>query len=280
MPFPIRRLSLLTALLLMGLVQPFYPGTVKPAGSNYSRIVVVPKTKNENVDWISKELPGTEAAVYEIDDPSASRYRVPKSKGHEAMVYLSYIIDHYDDLPETIIFVHAHKATWHNNFLLNLDTPMMIKHLHDDRAMFPGHRPPLVLSQACCAQFAVSSERVRDNPKSVYEHLRNWLIKTPMEDKDSGRVFEYMWQYLFTRNAEFCPAMNSCYCDGYGICFGSAVKLDTAQEEKKDQAIFDEISERVQRLNRELNAEKDEAFRRGKEEANRAIERERASQYP
>ncbi|KAF2731032.1 hypothetical protein EJ04DRAFT_514865 [Polyplosphaeria fusca] len=317
---------------------PFYPGTVKPPGSNYSKILVIPKLKSEHIGWIEKELPGLNTAVYEVDNPSAS-LRVPKNKGHEAMVYLTYIIDHYDHLPDTVVFAHAHRKAWHNNFLLDLDTAITIKRLRDERvarqgymnlrchldpgcpnwihvdrakvdfddfrkpeeqrfspelfqSMFPGHRPPPVLSQPCCAQFAVSSERIRDNSKKLYEHLRNWLLDTHLEDKDSGRIFEYMWQYLFTRNAEHCPAMNSCYCDGYGICFGSAAKLDEwlkklkvreavdaeldeAHKQRKDKSAIDEISQRQWTLNQELRAEKDEAYRRGDDEKNRAMERER-----
>ncbi|KAH7126620.1 hypothetical protein B0J11DRAFT_526036 [Dendryphion nanum] len=318
---------------------PFYPGTVKPAGSNYSRIVVIPKLRSEDVGWIIEGLPGLQTAIYEVDNPSVGQFRVPKNKGREAMAYLTYIIDHYEALPDTVIFVHSHKMAWHNNILLDLDTPTTIQHLRDDRVarhgymnlrchldpgcpnwihldraevdydshikpeekhfsfelfqtIFPGHRPPPVLSQACCAQFAVSSERIRDNPRSMYEHIRNWLLETPIEDKYSGRILEYMWQYLFTRNAEYCPSMNSCYCDGFGICFGSARILDNwlkklrswelaeedlhaAEGENKDQIKIAELRDRVGRLNSELNEEKAEAFRRGEDEKNRLIERER-----
>jgi hypothetical protein len=324
--------------------KPFYPGTAKPPGSNYSRVLVVPKIEREQVDWIAKELPGVEAAIYEVDNPSAE-YRVPKNKGNEAMVYLTYIIDHYDKLPDTIIFIHAHETAWHNNFLLDLQTPLAIRRLRDDRVarqgymnlrchhdpgcpdhihldraevdydpvlkpeervfsfelfqtLFPGHRPPPVLSQACCAQFAVSRERVRDNPKSLYEHLRNWLLAVELVDNYSGRVFEYLWQYLFTRNAEHCPAMNACYCDGYGICFGGAGKLDAYLKKVKDQELANEeffgllkannetekerlkeVEARIAKLNHELSVEKEEAYLRGEDEANRALERERVQVF-
>lgn len=322
---------------------PFYPGIAKPAGSNYSRILVVPKTKDEDVDWIQEELPGLPTAIYEVDNPDA-KLTVPKNKGHEAMVYLTYLIDHYDqDLPDVIIFVHAHRGAWHNNFILDLDTPKTIQRLRDDRVirqgymnlrchhdpgcpdwihldraavdydmvikpeekafslelfteLFPGHRPPPVLSQPCCAQFAVSSERVRDNPKAMYEHLRSWLMNTPLEDTDSGRIFEYTWQYLFTRNAEFCPSTSSCYCDGYGICFGGAAKLaeflktlktregvddelDAAEKEKKGDKILQELRTRKQDLNRELDSLKEAAYKRGEDEKNRAVERERLHHF-
>jgi hypothetical protein len=322
---------------------PFYPGIAKPIGSNYSRTLVVPKTKDEDVGWIHEELPDLQAAVYEVDNPNAE-YRVPKNKGHEAMVYLTYIIDHYDNLSDITIFAHAHRSAWHNNFILDLDTPNTIKRLRNDRVarqgymnlrchldpgcpnwihldraevdydmvikpeekafspelfmdLFPGHRPPPVLSQPCCAQFAVSSERVRDNPKVLYQHLRNWLLATSLEDTDSGRIFEYTWQYLFTRNAEFCPSTNACYCDGYGICFGGAVKLDEflkklktregvddelkeAETKGKEESILEEIRARRDALNKELNDLRDAAYRQGEEETNRVIERERLTKYP
>jgi hypothetical protein len=317
---------------------PFFPGAAKPAGSKYSRILVVPKTLHEDVSWIREELPDLQTAVYEVDNPEAE-WKVPKNKGHEAMVYLTYIIDHYDELPDIIIFVHAHRSAWHNNFILDLNTPKTIKRLRDDRVarqgymnlrchldpgcpnwihldraevdydmvikpeekafsselfmeLFPGHRPPPVLSQPCCAQFAVSSERVRDNPKALYEHLRNWLLETSLEDTDSGRIFEYTWQYLFTRNAEFCPSTNACYCDGYGICFGGAAKLDeflgklktreglddelkVAESHGKDVAFLRDIRAKRYSLNQELNELTDAAYRRGEEVNSRAIERER-----
>jgi hypothetical protein len=41
----------------------------------------------------------------------------PINKGHEAMAYLTYVIDYYDKLPSTIAFLHAHRAgflmAWH-----------------------------------------------------------------------------------------------------------------------------------------------------------------------
>ena len=38
---------------------------------------------------------------------------VPRNFGREAMAYLTYIIDHYDDLPAYSVFVHGHYRAWH-----------------------------------------------------------------------------------------------------------------------------------------------------------------------
>ncbi|KUJ22120.1 uncharacterized protein LY89DRAFT_768416, partial [Mollisia scopiformis] len=45
---------------------------------------------------------------YVVDNPEA-QYTVPKNKGREAMVYLTYIIGNYDRLPELLVFMHAER---------------------------------------------------------------------------------------------------------------------------------------------------------------------------
>lgn len=57
-------------------------------------------------------------AIYTVDEPQEP-YAVPANKGHEAMAYLTYIITHYEDLPEVMAFVHSARAPetggWHND---------------------------------------------------------------------------------------------------------------------------------------------------------------------
>ncbi|KAF7586235.1 hypothetical protein BBP40_009203, partial [Aspergillus hancockii] len=83
------------------------------------RIVVVGKTKEEDTDWVVKELPNWLHAIYVVDSPEAPLH-VAKNKGKEANVYLQYIIDNYDRLPSTIVFLHSHRdgypKAWHTEF--------------------------------------------------------------------------------------------------------------------------------------------------------------------
>ena len=51
-------------------------------------------------------------------DPSFHELTTPVNKGHEAMAYLTYIIDHYNtSLPSVMAFIHAHRQgflrAWH-----------------------------------------------------------------------------------------------------------------------------------------------------------------------
>ena len=218
----------------------FRPGVPKPPGSNYSRVMVLPRTKDEDITWIAEELPGLNLSVYIVDEPNAALHP-PKNKGHEVMVYLSYIIEHYDNLPDIIIFMHAHRWTYHNNELLGADASRMIRRLSNEhvmrsgfvnmrcawspgcpkwlyfnsteelmgkqeetylakswRELFPLQPQPPYLAQPCCAQFAVSSERILSIPRSRYSFYRDWMMKTPLTDYVSGRIMEYSWQYIFT----------------------------------------------------------------------------------
>ncbi|MCJ1287374.1 hypothetical protein MMC26_006723 [Xylographa opegraphella] len=77
----------------------FDVGRAKPLGAVYTRTLVAGRLKDQEKPWIEEEYPDLATTIYVVDDPSA-RYRVPANKGHEAMVYLTYIIDHYDNLLE------------------------------------------------------------------------------------------------------------------------------------------------------------------------------------
>jgi hypothetical protein len=94
--------------------------------------VVVASQASENATWLSDAFPHWTLNMYRVDDPTA-RLTVPKNKGRESMVYLtygplvrkhavlqltslaSYIIDHYDHLPDYVLFVHPNRYQWHND---------------------------------------------------------------------------------------------------------------------------------------------------------------------
>ncbi|KAK2758663.1 hypothetical protein FQN54_003353 [Arachnomyces sp. PD_36] len=119
--------------------RPLYkPGVTKPPGSNYTRTLVIPKMKHEDDSWIATELPDVEAAVYVVNDPDAPLHP-PRNKGHEVMVYLSFIIDNYEDLPDVMIFMHAHQHSWHNEEVFDFDAAEMIRRLSSERITREGY---------------------------------------------------------------------------------------------------------------------------------------------
>lgn len=249
----------------------FIPGIPKSPGSNYSKILVIAKTKKEDADWIAEELPDWDTAIYVADDPKAP-FHPPKNKGHEVMVYLTYLIDLYEELPDIVAFMHFHRKAWHND-LFDGDAAETLRRLSLDRVtregymntrcaqgpgcpdwmhpgafvednakqeevmlarawgeLFPDEQVPSVLSQPCCAQFAVSRDRIRAVPRSRFIFYRDWLLRTDLSDYIAGRVWEYLWQYVFTGEPVVCPEESVCLCDGYGLCFGGHNELEAFRD--------------------------------------------------
>ena len=276
----------------------FHPGVPKPLGSTYSRVVVMPRLQSDNISWISNELPDIHTAVYIANDPLAALHP-PKNKGHEVMIYLSYIINHYDALPDILIFMHSHRWTHHNNALLAYDAAEMLRRLNSDYVtregyvnmrchwspgcpewlhpgnaresldkqeevvlskswgeLFPSDPLPAALGQACCAQFALSKERVLSIPLSRFVYYRDWIMRTPLSDYISGRIWEYSWQFLFAGQSIYCPAEHTCYCGGFGLCFGGASEFEEFEElRRKKQKVELELNELHDRraMSRETN---------------------------
>lgn len=80
-----------------------------------SKALVVASTTKEDTTWLS-EIPSSlnwTINHYRVDAPLSPALSVPSRKGNEAMVYLTYIIDNYDALPDVIFFHHGHPRAWH-----------------------------------------------------------------------------------------------------------------------------------------------------------------------
>lgn len=94
------------------------------------RIVVMARTPKDDIRWVHEELQNWQSALYDIDietphnqstlDPLTNNtLRTLRNKGREANAYLAYIVQHYDNLPSTIVFLHPHKdgypSAWHTD---------------------------------------------------------------------------------------------------------------------------------------------------------------------
>ncbi|KAK4561646.1 hypothetical protein LTR86_004325 [Recurvomyces mirabilis] len=265
--------------------------------SHLSRTLVLASVTEESTAWVEEELgdllqpdgPLT-TAIYVSDDLYAPLHP-PQNSGHEANVYLTYIIGHYDVLPDVVIFMHAHRTTWHNNDLLDQDSALTVRNLSSRAVMsdgyanlrchwdpgcpdwihpndldmddfkqeqsiianawseiFPDLAVPDTLAQPCCGQFAVSRDRITSIGKARYEYLRDWIYSSALGDYLTGRVFEYLWQYMLGDEAVACPLPQDCYCNLYGVCFDSDAAyeawVDVNQNITHIQADLDNWSEK------------------------------------
>lgn len=301
---------------------------------NITRTLVIPKLAEEDTEWVAQFLGDDKLltpAIYTVDDPNAE-LTVPENKGHEVMVYLTYIIDHYHNLSDVTMFMHSHHIAWHNNDLLDSTAVNIVRRLSSQKVIRDGYMnlrchlepgcpdhihpvideesrddtlnipeavvigkawlelfpdataPPKVLSQPCCAQFAVSKDRIQTIPLSRYVFYRDWLLQTSLTDSLSGRVWEYVWQYVFAGVEEFCPVESVCYCDGYGVCFdGEAQYQQWFKLRKRSRALQEELDRGGNEINEaetkreighislKLQNMKNEAFERGKDPRIRAL---------
>jgi len=106
--------------------------------------------------------------------------------------------------------------------------------------LFPFDPIPNVLAQPCCAQFAISRDRIRSIPLATYVFYRDWLLRTPLSDYISGRVWEYIWQFVFTGKNVVCPKEHICYCDGFGVCFGGEDEYNAFYEKQLEKLRLEE----------------------------------------
>ncbi|KIV89774.1 hypothetical protein PV10_07152 [Exophiala mesophila] len=121
------------------------PGTPSPhhhhQQQNHTRNLIMARTLKENVTWLDQVDLGPSPPtriIYVADDPTAE-FHPPVNKGHEVMVYLTYILDFYDNLADVNIFMHSHRLAWHNDDLLNFDAGEMIKRLSTERVLREGY---------------------------------------------------------------------------------------------------------------------------------------------
>lgn len=57
---------------------------------------------------------------------------------------------------------------------------------------------PNAIGHACCAQFAVSKERILARPREDYERMLTWAMTTNLADNGGvGWDFEKLWHIVF-----------------------------------------------------------------------------------
>lgn len=155
------------------------------------------------------------------------------NKAQEVPAYLKYIIDNYNNLPEYSIFVHGHLNSLHQRSniietintielkdkIINLNRPDWIVDLksgddfHDRKFSWiednwldlTKNKIPIPnrLKFPACAQFAIHKSCIERLPLEFWQNLFNWCEKTELENYISSRIFEYIWYYLFSGEAEF-----------------------------------------------------------------------------
>jgi len=87
--------------------------TTKPA------LVVARVAADGDTKWLDALTHKYHLCVYTADAPldaTLAYLQVPENRGHEAMAYLTFIIDNYEHFPSAgAVFVHGSRWSWHND---------------------------------------------------------------------------------------------------------------------------------------------------------------------
>ena len=212
------------------------------------------------MSWITELDSDVHAMLYQVEELEVD-FHPPKNKGHEALVYLTYMIDFHGEFPDHAMFMHAHRFAYHNNKALGLDAVEIIRRLdkrfldeegyinlhcshdmgcptwlkpHENsaplgkqeqdvlakswRELYPHQNLPVNLAQPCCGQFALTRGQAHGVPLEELVYLRDWLLRTPLTDYFSGRIWEYLWHFVFLQKEILCLDPEACLCKGYQIC--------------------------------------------------------------
>lgn len=91
--------------------------------------VILSSLAKDDTSWTKDlHIPAVEIIKYVADNESAL-YHPPQNKGNEAMIYLSYCYEFYEDLPDISIFTHGRDYAWHIDGVLDYSTAHAINNL-------------------------------------------------------------------------------------------------------------------------------------------------------
>lgn len=89
------------------------------AESSKPALIVSRVASDGDASWINTLDEKYHLCIYDVDgstNGSPTQLRVPANRGHEAMAYLTFLIDNYDYIPaEGAVFVHGSRFAWHND---------------------------------------------------------------------------------------------------------------------------------------------------------------------
>lgn len=91
--------------------------------------------------WLDPLAKRYHLCVYNVDaalDKSSNYLQVPANRGHEAITYLTFLIDNYAEIPEAgAVFVHGSRWAWHND-APDYDNAALLASLDISRALEPS----------------------------------------------------------------------------------------------------------------------------------------------
>ncbi|EME46500.1 hypothetical protein DOTSEDRAFT_169139 [Dothistroma septosporum NZE10] len=165
--------------------------TASSESTQFRKTIVMGKLSSQDTDWVQEIMQDWDHAVYYVDlagnehSPSGLRTKINKAK--EATPYLTYIVEHYDNLPDVAVFLHAHRKgwpeAWHND-AKDYDAVNMLHELQLDVVMERGYVNLRCLSTPGCP----NEVQLNRNP--------------PEDDRRAELAYPYVYGQFFNMTAE------------------------------------------------------------------------------
>ncbi len=111
------------------------------AGSSKPALVMSRVAADGDFKWLDTLVNSYHPCVYTADvpiDTHSTHLQVPANRGHEAMAYLTFLIDNYADIPSAgAVFIHGARWAWHND-ALDYDNAILLAALNVSAALAPS----------------------------------------------------------------------------------------------------------------------------------------------
>jgi len=94
-------------------------GVCRNLQSSAKPALVVARMSKDDASWLDSLSKKYHVCIYTADavtSKGSKQPQVPANRGHEAMTYLTFIIDNYASIPAAgVVFVHGDRFSWHND---------------------------------------------------------------------------------------------------------------------------------------------------------------------
>lgn len=171
------------------------PNGVCPGLSDSRPALVVSHVDSDGDPGWTQELAGKyHVCVYHVDAPATSQkqqptLRVPANRAHEAITYLTFLIDNYAAIPsQGAVFVHGARFAWHNDHPL-YDNLSLLRALNLPFALHAAgyHNLRCDWSLSTCAPGAGPQGSLENSVQAV---LQPWSARTVSDRALPGALEE------------------------------------------------------------------------------------------
>ena len=223
------------------------------------RLIIKSRLENEDLSWLDRLPQIWKKSIITIDNDFARLHEnaARVDRGRVADAYLRWIIENYNKLPETMVFLPPENQPSTSGARIRSEIPKLrVPFIQSsgfaplkcpsvemcEKLIRPFHSPPYELrtmeepmgnvwkqlfgedkmredlATLPSAELAVSKAQVQKRSVDEYLKVWTWLNKTIMDDDSAGLVIEYLWPFLFGKDALFCPDFRKCECETYERC--------------------------------------------------------------